>query len=160
MYILDDTAKLVSITRVASQFPRSNNIDDAPLARISHHGGEARGSTGCGKTPRVRHSERSEEPLQFQNQATTEILRRPAHAGLLRVAVCQVFPRPVNPCVKTQPSPPWGRGCPATASSSAGAGRVRGSQPGSITSRFSHGLQSPALLASRANRPASMRNPR
>ena len=39
-------------------------------------------------------------------------------------------------CVKTQPSPHWGRGWPAAASSSAGAGRVRGSQPGSIASIY------------------------
>jgi len=36
--------------------------------------------------------------------------------------------------VKTQPSPPWGRGWPAPAFSPAGAGRVRGSQSGSVTS--------------------------
>jgi hypothetical protein len=48
--------------------------------------------------------------------------------------------------VKNQPSPPWGRGWPATAPSSAGAGRVRGARPGSIASSHEVFTQGPEEL--------------
>jgi hypothetical protein len=54
------------------------NLGDSELlVRISYRGEEERGFTGCGKTLRNCHSERSEEsgPGRFQEDTQSEILR-------------------------------------------------------------------------------------
>ncbi len=53
-----------------------------------------RGFTGCRKTRRHCHSERSEEPLHFWHKANAEVLRR---LQLLRMTAPAVFPQPVQP---------------------------------------------------------------
>jgi hypothetical protein len=64
--------------------------------RAAWEGLRGAGFTGCGKSPLVCHSERSEESLLDQNKGLRGILRA---KSALRMTAFRFFPQPVKPAV-------------------------------------------------------------
>jgi hypothetical protein len=83
-------------------------LGHAPSGTPLPQGGEGRGS--------------SVFSFATQRSATSRSPRPQGREGIRAVSSCRT-----NASVGSMPSPPWGRGWPAPALSSAGAGRVRGS---------------------------------